>query len=215
MKPKHMLLFAMTTVMLAGSGCQSVKYSALEKVGIHKREILVDDVKKARDAQQEAKQQFENALEQFNSIVNFDGGELEKRYEKLKKVLARSESKAQAVGSRINAVEDVGMALFKEWNGELKQYTSKELRQSSEAQYDGSLEKYHSMIGAMRQAESKIEPVLKPLRDQVLFLKHNLNAQAISALKKELSSIENNVAALIQELEAAIAEADRFIAEMQ
>jgi len=215
MKPKHFLLFAISSLSLVVNGCQSVKYSALEKVGIHKREILVDDVKKARDAQQEAKEQFEDALAQFNSVVNFEGGDLEKRYEKLKKVLTRSESKAQAVGNRINAVEDVGTALFKEWKGELKQYSSTQLRQSSEAQYDHSLKKYDSMIGAMRQAESKIEPVLKPLRDQVLFLKHNLNAQAISSLKRELSNIENNVAGLIQELEAAIAEADRFIAEMQ
>ena len=36
--------------------------------------------------------------------------------------------------------------------------------------------RYDQMIGAMKRAEGKLEPALQPLRDQVLFLKHNLNA---------------------------------------
>lgn len=65
----------------------------------------------------------------------------------------------------------------------------------------------------MRLAESRIEPVLKSFRDQVLFLKHNLNAKAIASLRGELVQVEADTDKLISELEASIAEADRFIKE--
>ena len=57
-----------------------------------------------------------------------------------------------------------------------------------------------------------MDPVLAKFKDQVLFLKHNLNAQAISSLKGELVSVEGNVELLIKELNASIKEADAFIA---
>ena len=71
------------------------------------------------------------------------------------------------------------------------------------------------LIGAMKRAERKIDPVLAAFRDQVLYLKHNLNAQAIASLQSELASIETDVAKLIKEMEASIKEADAFISSME
>ena len=70
------------------------------------------------------------------------------------------------------------------------------------------------MLGAMRNAEEKIEPVLSVFRDQVLYLKHNLNAKALASLQDETARIETDVNGLIKDLSAAIAEADRFIQAM-
>ena len=67
----------------------------------------------------------------------------------------------------------------------------------------------------MKRAERKIDPVLNAFRDQVLYLKHNLNAQAIASLQSELVSIESDVARLIKEMDASIREANEFIATMQ
>jgi len=60
----------------------------------------------------------------------------------------------------------------------------------------------------------KIDPVLTAFRDQVLFLKHNLNARALAALQNELDAIQTDVASLIREMEASIAEANAFIDAM-
>ena len=70
------------------------------------------------------------------------------------------------------------------------------------------------MLDAMRNAESKIEPVLSVFRDQMLYLKHNLNAKALAALQDESVRIETDVNALLRDLSTAIAEADRFIQTM-
>ena len=109
-----------------------------------------------------------------------------------------SESKAQAVRDRIASVEDVSQALFTEWETELKEFSSASLRKSSRAKLTQTRTQYGKLIKAMKRAESKMAPVLAKFKDQVLFLKHNLNAQAITSLKAELGSVESNIQALDQ-----------------
>jgi len=208
-------LFFLPAIILGLCSCSTMYYGTMEKLGVHKRDIMVDRVKAARDTQNEAKQQFLTAMEQFKSVVNFQGGNLEKEYNKLNATLQKSESKAEEVRTRIKSVEDVSEALFSEWRSEIKQYTSDTLRRSSQQKYDVTKKKYTELIKAMKKAESKLEPALAPLRDQVLFMKHNLNARAIAGLSKEVISVQTNVDRLVRDMESAVAEADSFIASLQ
>jgi hypothetical protein len=195
--------------------CESTYYKAMESIGYHKRDIMVDRVQDARDAQEEAKEQFESALEKFSSVLGFRGGDLEEKYDQLKAEYDESVTKADAVRNRIAAVEDVAEDLFAEWQQELGQYTNSKLRQSSARKLRETKSKYAQLIAAMKRAERKIDPVLSAFQDQVLYLKHNLNAQAIASLQSELASIETDVARLIKEMEASIKEADKFISSME
>ena len=205
------IALALTAFALCLGSCQSVYYGTMEKLGYQKREILVDRVEDARNAQEEAKDQFRSALEKFSALVNFKGGDLEERYHKLESEYQRCDSKAKAVHNRIADVEDVSKALFDEWQAELKQYTNQDLMRASERKLNDTRRRYQQLIQAMKRAEKKIDPVLSAFRDQVLFLKHNLNAQAVASLQKELSTIEVDVTTLIKDMEASIAEADKFI----
>lgn len=199
---------------LFSSGCSQVYYDAMEQLGYHKRDILVSDVEKARDAQQEAKEQFKSALEQFTTVLNFKGGKLQDKYNTLNAEYETSEARAQAVRDRIASVESVSEALFEEWEAELQQYSSANLRKNSQAKLTQTRKQYTHLIKAMKRAESKMDPVLAKFKDQVLFLKHNLNAQAIASLKSELGSVESNIQVLIKEMEASIQQADSFITAM-
>jgi hypothetical protein len=205
----------MVFLSLTALGCQSVYYDTMEKMGYHKRDLMVSDVEKARDAQQEAKEQFKSALERFTTVLNVKGGELQDKYDTLNAEYEKSEAKAQAVRDRIASVEDVSAALFKEWEAELKEYSSASLRRNSQKKLTQTRTQYAQLIKAMKRAETKMDPVLTKFKDQVLFLKHNLNAQAIASLKSELVSVEGNIASLIKEMEASIKEADSFISSME
>lgn len=208
------ILVCVLTVLLL-SACSSAQYAVMEKFGIHKREILVDRVEDARDSQEEAKEQFASALEEFSAVLGFQGGSLEEKYKQLKSELDKSEKRADEVSERIDKVEDVAEALFSEWEDELKAYSSDSLRRSSAKKLKTTRSHYERLMSSMRRAEQKIEPVLIPLRDQVLYLKHNLNAQAIASLQSELGRVEGDVSALIREMEAAIREADAFIGQLE
>lgn len=214
MKKLFRCLGALSLLVLLG-GCSSIYYGTMEKFGVHKRDIMVDRVTEARDAQQDAKKQFANALEQFRSVVNVKGGDLEAHYNKLNSAYEASKQRAQAVHDRIAAVEDVSGALFSEWRAEIKQYSSESLRRQSQTQYDQTQARYKQLLAAMKKAAARIDPVLVPMHDQVLFLKHNLNAKAIAALGDELVAVQTNVNSLMRDMEAAIAEADSFIKAMQ
>ncbi|MBE0537313.1 MAG: DUF2959 domain-containing protein [Phycisphaerae bacterium] len=211
----RLLTAALAGLTVCGGGCDSAYYKTMEVFGKHKRDLLVSRVADARDAQTEAKEQFASALERFNAVVNHDGGKLQDKYDKLKADLDRSESKAAAVRKRIAEVEEVAGDLFAEWKAELKKYTNESLRRASEVKLNQTRDRYESLIIAMKAAETRIEPVLVVFRDQVLFLKHNLNAQAVASLKGELGNMETDIAGLIRAMEASIAEADAFLTQLE
>jgi Ribonuclease G/E len=189
-------------------------YDSMEKLGWHKRDLLVSRVQDARDEQQEAKEEFQTALEKFTDVVGFEGGDLQSNYDKLNDQFERCERQAGKVRDRIESIESVAIALFDEWETELETYSSPDLRRRSEEQLVQTRARYDQLIGAMHRAEQKMEPVLVAFGDQVLFLKHNLNAQAIASLQGEVVSLESDVGDLIAEMEAAIAEANSFIQAM-
>lgn len=195
--------------------CESAYYGTMERFGVHKREILVDRVVDARDSQTEAKEQFSSALEAFSATTDFDGGDLEALYQRLNREFERSEDRAETVRERIEKVESVAEALFDEWSAEIGEYSSDEMRRSSEASLRETRRRYEALVESMWRAESRITPVLDAFRDQVLYLKHNLNARAIASLRGDLAGIEDDVAVLLRDMEQAITESDAFIAEMQ
>jgi hypothetical protein len=197
------------------TGCRSTYYKAWEKVGWAKRDILVDRVEDAKNDQEKAKEQFKTTMQRFQELTNFQGGELESKYKKLNAEYERSEARAKAVTDRIVSVDKVAQDMFREWKTELAQYDNADLRRKSQEQLDASRQRYSQLIAAMRRAESKMQPVLTAFHDQVLFLKHNLNAQAIASLQSTTEGINQDVAALIKEMEASIAEANEFISQMK
>jgi len=202
-------------MLLPLGGCETAYYSAMEQVGVHKREILVDRVDDAAEAQEDAKEEFQSALELFTSVVKVPPSDLQDTYESLNDAFEDAKDRAEEVTDRIDSVESVSDALFDEWAEEIEVISNTRLRASSAAQLKKSKQQYGALIRSMRQAEGKMKPVLTAFQDQVLFLKHNLNAQAISSLRGELSTIQSDVAVLIRDMEASIAKSQAFIEDME
>lgn len=200
---------------LSLGGCSSAYYGAMEKIGFAKREILVDRVEKARAAQTEAKEQFASALERFLAVTKTHGGDLQRKYDEFSRDFSRSETRAREVRDRIAAVEDVAEALFREWKQELGQYSSASLRSDSQGQLDETRRRYDALVGLMRRAAGRMDPVLNTFRDQVLYLKHNLNARALSSLDTTHRALEADISRLVSDMENSIREADNFIRELK
>ena len=197
------------------TGCSKAYYGAMEKVGIHKRDILVDRVEGARDAQSEAQEQFKSALEQFGAVIKIENTDLKKAYDKLNAEYEDSEKAAAKVSERIDKVESVADALFEEWEEELKLYKSADLRRSSKQKLHNTKTRYREMLASMHRAEKSMTPVLRTFRDNVLFLKHNLNAQAIGSLRAEFSNLKGEIDGLIKNMNEAIKTSNKFIADIK
>lgn len=209
---KYTLMVVATVAML---GCQSAYYSAMEKVGVHKRDIMLDRVENAQTAQQDAQQQFKSALDQLSQLINYDGGDLAAQYELVNDQYEASKASAEEVGARISAIESVADALFDEWNDEIQQYSSASLKQQSQQKMRKTQRNYQSLIKSMHRAKDRMAPVLSALKDNSLYLKHNLNAQAIGALQGEYKTIKRDVESLVAEMSKAIEQSQQFIDLLQ
>ena len=206
---------ALLTFLIALTGCQSAYYSAMEKVGKHKRDILIDRVENATESQQEAKQEFKSALEQLSTLIDFDGGELQQQYEASLQHYESSKVAADNVSHRIDAIENVANALFDEWQDELDQYSNQSLKRQSQHSFNKTKRKYSTLLKSMHNAESRMQPILNALKDNMLYLKHNLNAQAIGALKAEYKLIKQDVERLIKEMNNSITNSQEFILSLK
>lgn len=208
-------LFAVVFLGGCAAAIQDTYFDMWDKLGVEKREILVDRVEAAQETQQEAQQQFASALDEFSTLINFDGGELEDTYNSLNDQFEASQKSAQEVSSRIDKVQSVAESLFREWESELELISNANLKRDSQRKLKDTQRRYDGLLGSMRKVEKSMGPVLTAFQDNVLYLKHNLNANAIGALQGEFSTIKKDVNALISEMNAAISQSDDFIKTLQ
>ena len=208
-------IVAVASALLLMSGCASVQYSALEKVGIHKRDILVDRVEDARDSQNETRENVVSAYEELTALIGHDGGELEKKYERLSKQVERSRDSTNELDDRLEAIDRVSEDLFEEWESELDLYSSQSLKADQSRKLAQARSQFATLRRRMQTARDRVDPVMAVLEDNVLFLKHSLNARALDALRGQAATLEGEVESLIRDMQAAIDEADAYIARMR
>ncbi len=202
------LLFA---IAFLGSGCQSVYYATMEKFGVEKRDLLKKAVISARDSQEEAATEFKDALTKLREMYAVNGGDLEKNYDKLKGEYEDADQGATVVRKRIRDMDQVAGDLFAEWEKEIAEFTNPTYASNSRRQLNETRTKYQQLAASVKSAEASMEPVLKQLKEQVLYLKHNLNAAAIGSLRGEAASIQADITRLIDQMNGSIRQADDFI----
>ena len=204
-------VFLGAILMAMATGCSTTYYKTMEMFGKEKRDLLKTRVTEARNEQQKTAEQFKDALTRLRELYGSSGTDLEKMYDRLKSEYDGAEARAKAVHERIAKMESVGRDLFKEWEQEIGQIDSASLKSDSRAKLRDTQMKFDQLSSSMRRAEASLEPVLKQFRDQTLYLKHNLNAQALGTLKSEAADIEREVARLIEDMNTSIKQADTFI----
>lgn len=193
------------------TACSSLYYSAWEKLGYEKRDLLKSAVKKARGEQKEAGEQFQDALTQLKKLTNYNGGSLESAYNRFKGEYEDCESQADQVRRQIHEVDTVARDLFREWEGEIRQYQNASLAADSRRKLTETRSRFEPLSRSLHAAEATMDPVLRQFHDQVLYLKHNLNAAAIGSLRGTADNIQSDIQRLLDQMNRSIAEADRFI----
>lgn len=209
-----MARYALLSLFFALVSCTQLYYKAQEKIGNEKRDILVDRIKKGRSEQEKAKEQYKTTLEAFQAATGFQGGQTEEVYKKLKKEYDEAAEKTKKVSDRITSIEQVSGDMFSEWEKELAGMKNAELRAKSNTLLRATRKRYSDLIRKMKAVEAKAKPVLKAFEDQVLYIKHNLNAEAITSLKNNVGKMDAEVQLLLRDIEVSTREADAFIASL-
>lgn len=189
----------------------SAKYSAYEMIGMEKRDLFKREVGNVQEEQEDTSEAFKDALTQLKEIYNFDGGDLEKQYNKFNSSYKDAEEESNELKSRVAKVNKVASDLFEEWKSELNEIKDSSLRAKSSEKLSDTKARYRTLEKQLKSSEKKIDPVLARLKDQVLYLKHNLNAKAIAGLKSETGKIESDIEDLIRDVEKSSKEAEALI----
>lgn len=196
------------------SGCHSTYYKAMSTLGKEKRDILVSRIKDAKKDQDQTKQKLQTTMESFQALTGFKGGSLEKSYKRLNSDYEDAASQADKLHDKIQSIDQVSNDLFKEWQGEINAMDNGKLKSQDSVMLRNAKVRQATYMRAMHQTEDQIAPVLKTFHDQVLFLKHNLNARAIGSLKNTSAGLQSDVAGLVQSIDASSQEADKLISSL-
>lgn len=220
MKRATMLGFIVVAVsaLISSLGCQSMvdkaktqaKYSAYEMVGVEKRDLFKKDVKKVQSSQEDTGEAFKDALEKLQKIYAFDGGNLERQYRSLNSSYEDAKEEVDGVHERVKVLETTAADLFKEWEKEIQEISAADLRSKSSETLRQTRKRYNDFHASLKKSEARMDPVLRKLRDHVLYLKHNLNAKAIAGLKVESGKIQNDIEGLIKDMNSSISQAEDF-----
>lgn len=194
--------------------CSQMKYSAWETLGVEKRDLFKREVKSVKENQKDSVESFQDALTRLKEVYAFDGGDLEKNYNKLSSAYEKSKEDAAAVSEDIKELDKVAEDLFEEWKDEINEISSQDLKRRSKKQLKETKSKYEDLHKKLVSSEKKMDPILGKLKDQVLYLKHNLNSKAIAGLKTEGAKIENDIEKLMKEMTASTKEAEELIKEL-
>ena len=208
---RWLLSVSVCLVLLMQTGCRTSYYAVMEKFGQHKRDLLRQSLIDATEQQRDVEEQFKDALTRLQELTDSSGGELQERYEAFKSEYESSQSKADRVQSHIREIEQVADDLFDEWESEIIEIQSPGLSRKSRAKLSHTRARFEKMRSSLLLAGNAIEPVLIQMRDYVLYLKHNLNAQAIGSLKDETLQIEKDINDLINQMNRSIQETEHFI----
>ena len=208
------LIGIVLAVSVCLTGCTSIFYRTMQTLGKEKRDILVQRIKDARKDQEQTKQQLQTTMEAFQALTGFQGGSLEKSYKRLNSEYESASAQASKLHDKIQSIDQVSNDLFKEWQGEINAMSNAKLKTQDTVMLRTAKTRQTTYMRAMRRTEAQIAPVLKAFQDQVLFLKHNLNARAIGSLKGTTATLQGNVAGLIQSIDASSQEADKLIASL-
>lgn len=202
-------------LILSSTGCNnSLGYDIQEAMGTPKRQVLLSRVQDTRDSMKETKKVFASAMLQFGSVYKESGSKLENKYVILKKEYDACNSKASSLRSQIANVKSIGQVLFQEWQKELDQFTNEQMRKLSEVKMQQTREKYVAMTDSMDRVSARMSPVMSSMSDQLLNIKHSLNALIVVSLEEELIQLRGQMDNLMAEIDASIENCNSFIGSM-
>lgn len=215
MRLSYLFLFV-GLIALALGGCRStVYYDVMEAFGQEKRDLLKSELRAMVGDQEEAEEAFQDALTRVKALTGFDGGQLEKEYDRLKSAHESARSSADDIDSRTEEIHGIANDMFEEWREEIAQMKTPTLRGQSQRKLETTRAKYVTLRETLLESRSKMDPALALLNDHVLYLKHNLNAAALGDLGRAMREIEYSIDELQVHIQASISEAQGFLETIQ
>lgn len=175
-------------------------------------------IDRAEDAGRESKgtsADFAAAFHLYQRLTSPQAVELEKISDDFEDAVEECEDAAEELTERIESIRTETDRFIDGWSEELAGFSSEELRGKSAAQMQETEARARRLLAALEREQSRMQPVLRKLKDYALFFHHNLNARAIATLQDTYENFDREFRALENETARAQDEITAFLASFE
>jgi hypothetical protein len=152
------------------------------------------------------------AFDALATIVGpqFDGDAVA-AYANLTETVKESKLQAERLGKSIPPLKATAQEVFENWTTSLESFGNTKLRQHSQVRMEETRARYEDLVTAAVAAHIAYEALNADLSDHALFLEHDFNAAAVSAIAEDMDQLNFQAAELDKRLEATAKAAKHYI----
>lgn len=196
------------------SSCSTVYYNLWETLGKEKRDLLEMNMQSANEDQEDIEKEYKDSLDRIRKKYSFKEGELEQTYDRLSDDYEDIKNKQDDFSEKLKLISDIAYDLFDEWKKEARALDNKTYKRNSLRKLSSTKSSFSAVLANMKKVESRSSRILKKFHDQVIYIKHNLNAKIVGNLRTELNLLESEMTELIKEIQASRVQATKFISTL-
>jgi hypothetical protein len=183
--------------------------------GVKQVERLVKASGNTVKAVADTKLQLVKTLDIYNALMADDAKDRKKLYNSLQKEMENTEKRRATIGEVAATMSAEADTLFKQWTDSAAAIENADLRKKSEERLAATKASYAEIGTVGQKASDLYGPFMKDLQDQVTFLGHDLNAEAVASLKPEAAKINEAASKLIQSIDDTITTANTNIGALR
>ena len=207
---KLLLMFVVVLLLAAGVGSPASAQSANKQI-----DKLIDRAGDMVSAMRAARLQIGTTVDDYNTIIDGKAEENRAAYKQLQKSLKKSEKSAAAVGEQAEKMDLAASEYFASWEASLSEFTSDEMRARSEERMKETRQRYDGILQAGREAGDAFRPFVTLLKDQIVFLGHDLNPAAIEDLQDEAEKLNSQAEEVFSKVDETYRSALRYRASLK
>ena len=183
--------------------------------GVKQVEQLIKKANAGVESINDTKLQLQKTMEAYNAVLAPDVKDRRDAYKKLQKEVATTEKKRAMVSTRNGEMNVEAGRLFKNWEGSTAAIQDPALRQRSQERLAVAKKRYSEIQANGQGAASLYTPFMKALQDQVTYLGHDLNPEAVATLKPEADKLNAQAKELYSAIDKTTAAANNNISQLR
>jgi len=159
-----------------------------------------------------SKERSHAALEQLEQLARpeFEGDPAQ-AYASFLEAIEASQRQAAKLADSVEPMKDAAGDVFEQWSKDLEEMHNSRLRAQSRTRMEETRKRYEAVVSASATAQVSLDAFNTDLHDHALFLGHDFNRDAVSAITGEVAALAERAKDLDQRLDACDAAARRYV----
>jgi SMC interacting uncharacterized protein involved in chromosome segregation len=191
---------------------------AAQKGGNKEAEKFRKSSEATREELAEGKEQIQDTLNIYNSLMQGKAKKPQDAYKKLTKSVEKCDKLSASIRKKVDEMKKQANTFLTGWEKELEAYSSESFKEMSQKQLDTARARFDTMTARMGEGREAYQPFITSLKDQVQFLGRDFSPEALSALSEAAAKVNSDgeaVMALIDKILSNEAADEEEVADIE